>query len=568
MRVSHLTSSLLLAVLATAGPAGANAVVGTGTPASCTEAALDAALLAGGTITFDCGAAGATIALAAPKTITTSITVDGGGTITLSGQNAVLPFTVLSGGSLTLHSLTVADGVSSGDGGCLLNLGGTLTLMDVTVDHCSAAVNGGGICNGSGTLALHTVTIDDTHAGSNGGGVFNLQSLTMDGVSISGCSAVRGGGLSNGSGTATLTGTWIHGNQASIGGGIANVATLVMNGVTLSQNTALSGAGGGLDNSGGATLTNCTFSTNTAAVGGGGIMQHGGSVSLLHTTMLDDGAPTGGSIDRTSGTVSVRSSVLAPVGGGSCAGSVTSNGNNVASDVSCALAASGDQAPKDPQLAMLDFNSGPTPTCLPMDGSPLIDTATGPGCPSTDQRGLPRPVGPACDAGAVEVQTTTTTLPGGSTTVTSTTVTTSSTLPDPCAGLPAAATFPSIACRLDDLNLEIIALGDGTPRGLALRERTGQAIELAANASASCAASDAKTARKMLKGSRKKLGRLRQLLKASKTVPTRGELLATVDALRDDVRALRATLACPIATAVGLDQRRRPRLAIAHLTKS
>jgi hypothetical protein len=545
VRVSRLIPALLLGALATASPARADAVVGTGTPASCTEAALDAALLAGGMITFECGAGSKTIALTAPKTITTTVALDGGGTIVLSGQNAVLPFTVLSGGSLTLQSLTVADGVSSGDGGCLLNLGGTLTLMDTIVHHCTAAVNGGGICNGSGTLVLHTAIVGDTHAGSNGGGVFNLQSLTMDGVAISGCSAVRGGGLSNGSGTATLGDTWIRQNQASNGGGIANSATLVMNGVTLSGNTALTGAGGGLDNSGSATVTNCTFTTNTAALGGGGIMQHGGSLSLLHTTMLDDGAPAGGSIDRTSGTVSVRSSVLAAASGGCCAGTVTSNGNNVASDASCALAASGDQSSTDPLLVALADNSGPTPTCLPMDGSPVIDTATGPGCPATDQRGEPRPAGPACDAGAVEIQTTTSTsLPGGST-VTSTTVTTSSTLPDPCAGLPATPTFPSIGCRLDALNLAIVALGDAPPRASALRERVGQAMALATDASTSCAASDAKSTRKMLKGSLKKLGRLRKLLKASKTVPTRDELVTTVDALRTDVRGLRATLACP-----------------------
>jgi hypothetical protein len=202
-----------------------------------------------------------------------------------------------------------------------------------------------------------------------------------------------------------------------------------------------------------------------------------------------------------------------------------------------------------------------------MDGSPLIDAATGPGCPAIDQRGLPRPAGPACDIGAVEVQTTSTTLPGGSTTVTSTpststTVTTSSTLPDPCAGLPSAATFPSIACRLDDLGLQIIALGDDAPRGAALRERMGQATQLAANASGSCAASDTKSARKMLKGSLKKLRRVHELLNASKTVPTRDELLAAVDALRTDVRALRATLACPIAIAAGPRHDSPPRCSV------
>jgi hypothetical protein len=65
-----------------------------------------------------------------------------------------------------------------------------------------------------------------------------------------------------------------------------------------------------------------------------------------------------------------------------------------------------------------------------------------------------------------------------------------------------------------------------------------------------CATSDTKTAKKALKRSFKKLGRLRKLLKASKTIPSQAELLSTVDGLRDDVRALRATLACPIPATV------------------
>jgi hypothetical protein len=134
--------------------------------------------------------------------------------------------------------------------------------------------------------------------------------------------------------------------------------------------------------------------------------------------------------------------------------------------------------------------------------------------------------------------------------VTFTTVTTSSTIPDPCSGVPPGATFLSIACRLDELDVEISALGSVTPRAPKLRDRLSQATELATDASVSCAASDTKTAKKALKGSFKKLGRLRKLLKASKTIPTQAELLSTVDGLRDDVRALRATLACPIPATV------------------
>jgi hypothetical protein len=132
------------------------------------------------------------------------------------------------------------------------------------------------------------------------------------------------------------------------------------------------------------------------------------------------------------------------------------------------------------------------------------------------------------------------------TSITITTVTTSSTLPDPCAGVPAAPTFPSIACRLDELEVEIAALGSVTPNAPKLLDRLSRATALATDASVSCAASDVKRAKKALKGSFKKLGRLRKLLKASKAIPTQAELLADVDGLRDDVRALRATLACPI----------------------
>lgn len=45
-------------------------VVGTGTPESCTEAALNAALAGGGGVTFDCGTSPVTITVTAMITIT------------------------------------------------------------------------------------------------------------------------------------------------------------------------------------------------------------------------------------------------------------------------------------------------------------------------------------------------------------------------------------------------------------------------------------------------------------------------------------------------------------------
>ena len=64
-------------------------VVGTGTSASCTEAALDTCLPGGGsfdgTVTFNCGGAPATITVTSIKTISADTTIDGGSLITTSG---------------------------------------------------------------------------------------------------------------------------------------------------------------------------------------------------------------------------------------------------------------------------------------------------------------------------------------------------------------------------------------------------------------------------------------------------------------------------------------------------
>ncbi len=63
-------------------------VIGTGTPGSCTSAAVIAAVAAGGIITFDCGPRPVTITLTATaKVVNTShqVVLDGGGLVTLSG---------------------------------------------------------------------------------------------------------------------------------------------------------------------------------------------------------------------------------------------------------------------------------------------------------------------------------------------------------------------------------------------------------------------------------------------------------------------------------------------------
>jgi hypothetical protein len=166
----------------------------------------------------------------------------------------------------------------------------------------------------------------------------------------------------------TLTNSTLSGNSTengspdySVGGGIYNEGNATRTNVTISGNTALNG--GGIANTGSATLTNVTIGANTAGdLGGSGIYSEGATVLLANTIVANPGT--------------------------NCAGvPLVSSGHNLSSDGS-----------------PLQDNGGPTFTQALLPGSPAIDAAY-PFCPppTTDQRGVNRPQGAACDIGAYEV---------------------------------------------------------------------------------------------------------------------------------------------------------------------
>src|SRR5262245_66035879 len=86
--------------------ARAAGVVGNGTPASCTEAALTAALAGGGTVTFNCGGP-KTILVTSQKTINQNTIIQGGGIITITGGLTTRIFFAPSGVSLTLNNIAL-----------------------------------------------------------------------------------------------------------------------------------------------------------------------------------------------------------------------------------------------------------------------------------------------------------------------------------------------------------------------------------------------------------------------------------------------------------------------------
>jgi len=85
-----------------------------------------------------------------------------------------------------------------------------------------------------------------------------------------------------------------------------------------------------------------------------------------------------------------------------CDSGPTSLGYNLASGGDCRFGATGDLQNTDPKLAALQANGGPTDTNALLPGSPAID-AGGDCAASSDQRGIARPQGAACDIGAFEL---------------------------------------------------------------------------------------------------------------------------------------------------------------------
>jgi parallel beta-helix repeat protein len=133
---------------------------------------------------------------------TAGLTVNGGG---LSGV-----FQVDGGVTASFTRLTMTGGMTSGNGGGLLNFG-TTTLSNCTISGNFAA-NGGGMWN-YGTASMSNCTVSGNSA-SNGGGVYNSGTATLTNCTVSGNSAGAIGGLytSYATGTATLTNTIVAGN--------------------------------------------------------------------------------------------------------------------------------------------------------------------------------------------------------------------------------------------------------------------------------------------------------------------------------------------------------------------
>ena len=366
-------SVVLMTVLSSALPVFGNTITvaslndsGTG---SLREAIASAA--SGDTINFSVTG---TITLASTVTISTNLTISGPGAsnLAISGNNSVRVFVIDGGITATISGVTIQNGSVGGDwgGGIYIASGSTLILSNSTLSGNSSGYAGAGI-GSFGTLNVTNSTLSGNSAASYGGGINNDGgTLTVTSSTLSGNSAgYEGGGINQGNGAATLTVTnsTLSGNSASYGGGIFSFAPL--------------------------TVTNSTLTGNSAAAYGGGILQLYGSATLKNTIVAN--SPLGGNCFGSSGTF-------------------TSQGHNLSDDTTCSsfFNQTGDinSTPAGLDPSGLQYNGGPTQTIALLATSPAVDAIPVSACTDVnlvaiaiDQRGIPRPQGPACDIGAFEL---------------------------------------------------------------------------------------------------------------------------------------------------------------------
>ena len=348
--------------------------------------------------------------------------------LTISGAKISRTFAG-SGGAAPQDVGASTDGAAPGKGGG----GGAIAGGEITVSHSEISDAHAG--RGGTAATTFGATPPPGAAGGAGGGI-DGSTVTVSDTTITGATGGQGGFGSN-----TVLAHPGDGGAGGGGGGVRATSTVTLTGVTLDHDSGgvgggagssnavndtpggAGGAGGGLLADHGGTLTNVTLDSDAGGAGGpgndtgpggpggdGGGVHAAGALALMHVTVAESSPGAGGAAGAQSpggqpgvaggnfGPAQVSDSVVAGTTAPQCSGSANAGGNVSFPDNSCG----GVNA--DPKLHALADNGGATKTMLLGAGSAALDTIApgGADCTGTDQRGLARPQGPACDSGAVE----------------------------------------------------------------------------------------------------------------------------------------------------------------------
>lgn len=321
-------------------------VVGTGTPASCTEAALRTALAGAVSgnrvIRFDCGAAPHTITVTSELVLDAwaegfdgTVVIDGGGTVTLDGggTSRILhirssferdqPHVTLERLTFTRGFTTDVDNTMSTDqgGAAVYRLGGTLTIIDSTFTDNQGPVTGQDVAGGAvysigvGLTTIVGSTFRNNRCASGGAigclhASLALVNSTVDSSTATGNGGNPGNG-GNGGGiymdgvgnTITLCGTRVtHNRGNAYGGGIFRVSNsgmpmTIVDRTTISDNEIVPDdfglAGGAYLQGNVIEITASTFARNRANGAGGIFLGPRSTMDMTNTTVASNVAKSG-----------------------------------------------------------------------------------------------------------------------------------------------------------------------------------------------------------------------------------------------------------------------------------
>ena len=289
---------------------------------------------------------------------------------------------------LAIRNSAFRDNESTGDGGVVASGESSVFIEGSLFENNRSAEGNGGAFEGLGPYNIRRSAFRNNHAGSLGGAIR---------------SRVFGIGIYD---------STFENNQANAAGGAVAGPGVGLRGSTLSGNLAPDGGAVFVRRK--VIALNTTFSGNqgTSATGGAAIsLGSGTSAELAFVTFADNSGPAAIGVSGSgSGTVKLKNVVLADPGVNECGGSLTiqAAGGIVTDDSSCG---SGSGFIVDSNLrstlGSLADNGGSTWTHALLPGSAAIDAVTD--CKdldnnpvNIDQRGVARPQGAQCDAGAFE----------------------------------------------------------------------------------------------------------------------------------------------------------------------
>jgi hypothetical protein len=216
-----------------------------------TQAALQALIGGGGTVTLSCPTA-TTIPFTSTITITQDVTLDTSsspGGITFDGGGSV-PFFLVVDSSLTLNGLTLAHGHSADEhdpnaSGAIHNVSGTVSIRNSTLSGNSAANVGGAIVN-EATLTVSNSTLSGNSAG-DGGAIWNFGTASIANSTVANNSARGSGAAIRNNGTASIANSTVANNSAVLDGAIANTGVLSIGGSVVAANSVANCANPGMN---------------------------------------------------------------------------------------------------------------------------------------------------------------------------------------------------------------------------------------------------------------------------------------------------------------------------------